>query len=49
MDNEQALEAKIMIDEFINKISGQSIVETAVVIDHLLDIRNTIETIAVPA
>ena len=48
MDNEQPSEAKIMIDDFIHKISGQSIVETSVVIDHLLDIRNAIELATAP-
>lgn len=48
MTEQEVSEAMLMIDEFIHKISGQSIVETSVVIDHLLDIRNSIQTTTVP-
>lgn len=48
MNEEQNLELKVMIDDFINRISGQSVVETVVVIDYLLDVRNIVEGKAVP-
>ena len=48
MTEQEVPEAMLMIDEFIHKISGQSIVEVSVVIDHLLDIRNSIQSITVP-
>lgn len=42
MTEKEVPEAMLMIDEFIHKISGQSIVEVSVVVDHLLDIRTSL-------
>ena len=44
----QKTELLVLIDDFIHDISAQNIIETTVVIDRLLDIRNLAETIAVP-
>lgn len=41
-------EILVMIDEFINDISGQNIIDTTFVIDRLLDIRNLSEKTIVP-
>lgn len=41
---EQQTEVLVLIDSFIHDIAKQNIVETSVVIDRLLDIRNTVET-----
>lgn len=41
-------ELLVAIDVFISDIAKQSIIETAVVIDHLLDIRNLAEARTVP-
>lgn len=45
---EQKIEILVLIDDFIHDISGKNLVETATVIDRLLDIRNTIETTTAP-
>ena len=43
---EESLETEllILIDEFIQDISGKNLVETGVVIDRLLDMRKTVMT-----
>lgn len=41
-------EMLVLIDEFIHDISTQAVIETTVVIDRLLDMRNLAETITVP-
>lgn len=45
---DQRTEMLVMIDEFIQDISGKTLVETVVVIDRLLDMRNYAEKITVP-
>lgn len=45
---EETLETEllILIDEFIQDISGKNLVETGVVVDRLLDMRNAVMTAA---
>lgn len=48
IDEATNTELLVMIDEFINDISSQTIIETSVVIDMLLDMRNLTERTIVP-
>ena len=45
---DQRTEILVMIDEFIQDISGKTLVETVLVIDRLLDMRNYTEKTTVP-
>lgn len=40
---EEQTEVLVLIDSFLHDIAKQNIVETSVVIDRLLDIRNAVE------
>lgn len=48
LEEKQKTELLVLIDGFIHDISGRSIVETTVVVDRLLDMRNIAELITVP-
>lgn len=45
---DQRTEILVMIDEFIQDIAGKNLVETTLVIDRLLDMRNYAEKMTVP-